>query len=45
MNGQYCIKEGYVSREEYNQNVQIESGDKFQDEVYQRARQILDEIK
>jgi SAM-dependent methyltransferase len=41
----YCIKEGYVCREEYNQNVQIESGDQFQDEVYQRARQILDEHK
>ena len=41
----YCIKEGYISRKEYNQNVQIESGDQFQDEVYQRARQILDEHK
>ena len=45
MSKNYCIKEGYVCREEYHQNVQIGSDDKFQDEVYQRARQILDEHK
>ena len=45
MDKTYCIKEGYISRKKYNQNVQIESGDQFQDEVYQRARQILDEHK
>jgi len=41
----YCIKEDYISRNEYHQNVQIESGDKFQDEVYSYARQILDKHK
>ena len=42
MKKNYCIKEGYVSREEYHQNVQIGSDDTFQDEVYAHARKILD---
>ena len=42
MDKNYCIKEGYISRKEYNQNVQIESDDQFQDEVYNTARQVLD---
>jgi len=45
MNKNYCIKEGYVPRSEYVQNIQIESDDKFQDEVYKKAREILDKHK
>tara|TARA_R100000808_G_C2149107_1_gene157431 strand:- start:518 stop:1138 length:621 start_codon:yes stop_codon:yes gene_type:complete len=38
----YCIKEGYVTRDEYIQNIQIGSGDKFQDRVYAKAREVCE---
>jgi SAM-dependent methyltransferase len=39
----YCIKDDYTHRQEYIQNIQINARDKFQDEVYHRARNIVDE--
>ena len=39
----YCIKDGYIHRDEYVQYDNTPQTDKFQDEVYAKARQICNQ--